>query len=221
MRVLIVTDGPFSAEALRRALRHAPACRVIGYVDARFQCAPAVAQAQPDVILVEELASTETTLARIAEARVAVPEAKLVLLTSRMESAWLSAASAAGVDAAISRTAQPAAVGVLVREVAAGNVFHAFAAAPKPARATKLPGVDLTARELEILRRVAAGASNSQMATQLFVTEQTIKFHLSNIYRKLGVANRNEARRTAQLAGMGMDMGELMAPPPAVRSLRR
>ena len=61
---------------------------------------------------------------------------------------------------------------------------------------------DLTRREIEILRLVAEGHSNSQLARMLWVTEQTVKFHLSNIYRKLNVANRTEASRWAQLNGL-------------------
>jgi DNA-binding NarL/FixJ family response regulator len=60
----------------------------------------------------------------------------------------------------------------------------------------------LTKRELEILRRVASGASNSQMARALWVTEQTIKFHLSNIYKKLGVPNRTAASAAANARGL-------------------
>jgi DNA-binding CsgD family transcriptional regulator len=61
---------------------------------------------------------------------------------------------------------------------------------------------DLTRRELEILRLVAEGLSNAELAKMLWVTEQTVKFHLSNIYRKLNVSNRTEASRWAQLNGL-------------------
>ena len=61
---------------------------------------------------------------------------------------------------------------------------------------------DLTRRELEILQLVAEGHSNTQLAKMLWVTEQTVKFHLSNVYRKLDVANRTEASRWAQLHGL-------------------
>jgi len=60
----------------------------------------------------------------------------------------------------------------------------------------------LTRRELEILQLVAEGYSNSQLAKMLWVTEQTVKFHLSNIYRKLDVVNRTEASRWAHLHGL-------------------
>jgi DNA-binding CsgD family transcriptional regulator len=61
---------------------------------------------------------------------------------------------------------------------------------------------NLTRRELEILRLVAEGDSNAELARMLWVTEQTVKFHLSNIYRKLDVSNRTEASRWAQVHGL-------------------
>jgi DNA-binding CsgD family transcriptional regulator len=60
----------------------------------------------------------------------------------------------------------------------------------------------LTQRELEILQLVAGGASNAAVARTLWVTEQTVKFHLSNVYRKLSVSNRAEASRWAQVHGL-------------------
>jgi DNA-binding NarL/FixJ family response regulator len=201
MRVLIVTDNALVAEALRRELRHAPGCDVIGYVNGRRPCAEPIASAQPDVVVVDEMSSRATALARIREIRAAMPNAKLVLLTSGMHGEWLAEASAAGIDAAIAKTPRPTTIGVLVREVAAGNVFHAFSLGQAP---VERPGIalDLTARELEILRSAAGGASNGQIANRLFVTEQTVKFHLSNVYRKLGVSNRTEASHYAHVHGL-------------------
>ena len=69
---------------------------------------------------------------------------------------------------------------------------------PAPARATATPAdCPLTNRELEILRLAAQGLTNGRIARDLWVTEQTVKFHLSNVYRKLGVPNRTEASRYA------------------------
>ena len=70
---------------------------------------------------------------------------------------------------------------------------------PRSAATDGEPARGLTKRELEILRLVAEGHSNAQLARMLWVTEQTVKFHLSNIYRKLDVANRTEASRWAQV----------------------
>jgi DNA-binding NarL/FixJ family response regulator len=201
MRVLIIVDNGLTAEAIRREMRHAPTCRVIGYVNGRNTCAMAVADAAPDVVLVDDMSDARVTVSRIREVRAAVPVAKIVLLTVRMEASWLAEAAAAGVDAAIAKSASPASVGLLVREVAAGNVFHTFVRATTR-RHDSNGGPELTARELEILRWVAAGASNGAIARELFVTEQTVKFHLSNIYRKLGVANRTQASHFAYHHGL-------------------
>jgi DNA-binding NarL/FixJ family response regulator len=201
MRVLIIVDNALTAEAIRREMRHAPSCQVIGYVNGRRPCAMTIADAAPDLVLVDDAGEERPTLNRIREVRNAVPAAKVVLLTSRMNGDRLEEALSAGIDAAISKAAPPASVGLLIREVAAGNVFHAFArrAASDPV-SSLVP--NLTARELEILRWVAAGASNSAIARELFVTEQTVKFHLSNVYRKLGVANRTEASHYAHVHGL-------------------
>ena len=74
-----------------------------------------------------------------------------------------------------------------------------------PRLATRKPAVTqcpLTDRELEILRLVAQGYTNGRIARELWVTEQTVKFHLSNIYRKLGLANRTEAANYAHVHGL-------------------
>jgi DNA-binding NarL/FixJ family response regulator len=201
MRVLIIVDNALTAEGIRQEMRHAPSCRVVGYVNGRRPCDLAVADAAPDVVLVDDMSDEQATLSRIIEVRAAVPEAKIVLLTVRMEASWLAEASAAGIDAAIAKSAAPATVGLLIREVAAGHVFHTFTRGPARTRDTSMVP-DLTARELEILQWVAAGASNSGIASELYVTEQTVKFHLSNIYRKLGVANRTQASHFAYHHGL-------------------
>jgi DNA-binding CsgD family transcriptional regulator len=94
-----------------------------------------------------------------------------------------------------------------VRQAFAHSVFTAdsdLAAAVEPVAAParkERPG-GLTKRELEILKLVAEGHSNAGLARMLWVTEQTVKFHLSNVYRKLDVSNRTEASRWAQLNGL-------------------
>jgi DNA-binding NarL/FixJ family response regulator len=203
-RLLIVADDPLSASALRRAMRTTAAFDVIdGYAEGRGSCSAVAAARRPDVVLVDDMDSRADTLARIGELRAALPEAKIVLVPASMEPEWLTEAAAAGADAAIAKSFRLEGLGALVREVAAGNVFHAFGArraSLRPVAASGLP--TLTDRELEILRLVAAGAPNSRIAAQLWITEQTVKFHLSNVYRKLGVSNRTEASHHAYVHGL-------------------
>jgi DNA-binding NarL/FixJ family response regulator len=212
MRVLIVAEDATTAESVRRALRYAPTCRVIGWVDGRKPCGAPVTTARPDVVVVDEGAAGSEMLSRARDVRSAMPAAKIVLLAGKMDAGQLADAAAAGVDAAIAKTASPASVGMLVREVAAGNVFHFAPTAPPATDEFDAAGI-LTCRELEILRHVAAGLSNGRIATELWVTEQTVKFHLSNVYRKLGLTNRTEAAHYAYLHGL-IDTGARREPLP-------
>jgi len=199
MRILIVADSMMAAEVIRRELRHS-SCQVIGFVGGRDICAMTVARHRPDVIVVDD-GRDDATLGHLRAVRTAAPAAKVVLLTANMDGARLAEASAAGADAALAKTVAHASLGLLLREVACGNVFHAFAPA-RPRGHQHETVSTLTPRELEILSLVAQGASNSRIAGTLWVTEQTVKFHLSNVYRKLGVANRTQASHYAHLNGL-------------------
>ena len=115
-----------------------------------------------------------------------------------MDAEWLDAGVRGRRRApSISKTVHPVALGTLLREI----VARQRRAPLRAARAAVVDAEDcpLTDRELEILRLVAEGHTNGRIARELWVTEQTVKFHLSNTYRKLGVANRTEASRYAHM----------------------
>jgi DNA-binding NarL/FixJ family response regulator len=200
MRVVIVTDNGFAAEAIRRSFRGATGVHVAGYVDGRRPCGDAIAEAKPDVVIVDEMTWSANAVARVSDVRRAAPASKIIALSAEPDAPWLGDAVRAGADAAIAKTVQPMTLGLLVREIWAGTIRHAFAS--RPAVSADVSRGNLTRRELEILRLVANGASNSLIARQLWVTEQTVKFHLSNVYRKLNVANRTEASHVAHLHGL-------------------
>ena len=188
-----------AAQAIARPLQRG-GCEVIGYLDGQRARSPLVIDGRPDVVLIDEQAGAEAHLNTVASIRAAAPKAKLVLLVERLEPELLKRSLAAGIDAALTKSVSPAHLSVLVAEVAAGNIFHAFA----PAVPTPVPLLTrhLTERESEVLRLVASGLSNQRVARQLTVTEQTVKFHLSNVYRKLGVTNRTEASHLAHVYGL-------------------
>jgi DNA-binding NarL/FixJ family response regulator len=112
----------------------------------------------------------------------------------------------AGASAAVSKASHPASLATLIRETLEGRVLHLYKAAGQaPGAAAKPPALEdsvLSGRELEVLRHVAAGSTNGEIARKLWVTEQTVKFHLSNIYRKLEVGNRTEASHYAHVNGL-------------------
>jgi DNA-binding NarL/FixJ family response regulator len=155
-------------------------------------------------ILVAEPADGGVACIREASAR--VPGLKSIALASSDDPAQVQGAFAAGAVAYVVKTAHSDDVGVAIRQAFSPSLFLPPLT---PAPANGGPTVDaqaavgvLTKREREILQLVAEGHSNSQLARMLWVTEQTVKFHLSNIYRKLDVANRTEASRWAQIHGL-------------------
>jgi DNA-binding NarL/FixJ family response regulator len=192
---MIVADHSFVVQAIRLALKQTAGFQVVGFFDGRGSVSDALAELRPDVVLVDDMQEAENALQRLREISSVVPEAKALLLTLRMEDEWLDAAFSAGAHAAVSKNVHPVSLGTLLREIAQGNVVQRF----QPDAPVTKSDCPLTERELEILRLVAEGYTNGRIARQLWVTEQTVKFHLSNTYRKLGVANRTQASRYAHL----------------------
>jgi DNA-binding NarL/FixJ family response regulator len=134
-----------------------------------------------------------------------VPTMKAIVLSLYDDTEHIDAALEAGAVAYVIKTAHPDDLRSAIRQAFAHSVYlygNRAAASPVATPRAAAEGAELTRRELEILQLVAEGHSNTQLAKMLWVTEQTIKFHLSNVYRKLKVANRTEASRWAQLNGL-------------------
>jgi len=140
----------------------------------------------------------------VRQARELSPGMKAIVLSMYEERALVEAAFAAGAFAYVLKSADPDDLRAAIRQAFEPSVYFAPELVSNGAEPDERPSVDagLTRREIEILQLVAEGYSNAQLARMLWVTEQTVKFHLSNIYRKLGVANRTEASRWAQVHGL-------------------
>jgi DNA-binding NarL/FixJ family response regulator len=195
-RLFIIADHSMVVQAIRLALRQTAGFQVVGFVDGRGPVVGALTQQQPDVVLVDEMQEREHALARIREVQDELPAATTLLLTQSKDGDWMEDVFAAGADAVLAKGIHPVALGTLLREICQGNVIQRFRSRRPEVAVESCP---LTDRELEILRLVAEGYTNGRIARELWVTEQTVKFHLSNTYRKLGVANRTEATRYAHL----------------------
>jgi DNA-binding NarL/FixJ family response regulator len=140
----------------------------------------------------------------IREALQLAPTMKAIVLSMYEDRAHVEAAFAAGAFAYVLKGANPDDLRSAIRQAFEPSVFLASDFMSGSREPVEKGPVDagLTRRELEILQLLAEGHSNADLAKMLWVTEQTVKFHLSNIYRKLGVANRTEASRWAQLNGL-------------------
>ena len=182
---------------------------VVGKTSSGSHALRMVEDRSPDLLTVEidALPGEPNGLDVLRQARATTANLRAIVLSTHHDAGHIDSALAAGASAYVVKTAHPDDVASAVRQAFEHSVFMP-GAAPVPAAPTDEPSVrqerpgGLTRRELEILKLVAEGHSNAGLAGMLWVTEQTVKFHLSNIYRKLDVTNRTEASRWAQVNGL-------------------
>jgi len=207
---VICDSHPMWLDAVEQVLRRI-GIHVVGKTTSTSEALSMVEAHGPELLITElESAPGDLSgLALIERARTAQPSVRPIVLSMHADPQLIDAALLAGAAAYVVKTAHPEDLASAVRQAFSHSVFLAGRRTAEPAPAVERPRVDsspgLTRRELEILRLVAEGHSNAQLARMLWVTEQTVKFHLSNIYRKLDVANRTEASRWAQLNGLLQD----------------
>jgi DNA-binding NarL/FixJ family response regulator len=205
-RVVIVADNSLIVEAIRIGFRKSGEFNLVGHADGRRTSAQTILDAQPDVVLLDDMDRSEKALELIRELAAGDQGASVIVLSMHMDPQWLEQAFDAGATAVISKSAHPVALATLVRETLDCHIFHRPAAPTSDSRslpsAIAAENLPLTSRELEILQLVASGSTNGDVARKLWVTEQTVKFHLRNIYRKLDVANRTQASHFAYMNGL-------------------
>ena len=131
------------------------------------------------------------------------PSLKVVVVSATDEQERIEAALSSGAVAYVLKRAEPEDLASAIRQVFSRSLYlagtEAFSRMPRP---EEVEAVGLTRREREILQLVAEGNTNGQVAKVLWVTEQTVKFHLANIFRKLDVTNRTQASRWAHAHGL-------------------
>ena len=177
---------------------------VVGRAATAEEAVAIVEEHRPDILVADYSLATSNGGRLLERAQGARAEMRCVVLSEQSDESERDAAFAAGACAYCAKQADPDDLTAAIRQLFSPSIFFADTQ-PRPRRTarTSTEGHSaLTKRELEILRLAAEGHSNSELARMLWVTEQTIKFHLSNIYRKLDVANRTEASRWAMMNGL-------------------
>lgn len=211
--VVLYDQQPLWLNALEQLLANV-GIDVVGKTTQAEEALSLVEELTPD-LLITELSSVDggaEELESIRQARIRYPEVRSVVLSSSDDPAQIDAAFEAGAGVVCVKTAEPDDLLTAIRQAFQNSIYVAGSRSRVPVEALPSEPVDipeLTKRELEILRLVSEGYPNSQLAKMLWVTEQTVKFHLSNIYRKLNVSNRTEASRWAQVHGV---LGESSQP---------
>jgi DNA-binding NarL/FixJ family response regulator len=208
IRVLVVDDQPLIRSGFRMILDERPDLELVGEAEDGAQGLALARELEPDVILMDvrmpNLDGVEATR-RLVES--GTPARILVLTTFDLDE-YVYAAIQAGASGFLLKDVQPAELADAIRVVAAGNSLFGpaatkrlvtrFAQPPQPSRSLDA----LTEREREILQLVANGLSNAELAQQLYLSETTIKTHVSAILRKLGVRDRVQAVIAAYESGL-------------------
>jgi NarL family two-component system response regulator LiaR len=209
--VLVVDRNPVWLNVLAAALRRR-GFLVVGTSSDPVAALALAAIDRPDVVLVDPQGEGLEWTTFVGRVRETTPATKVVAISESADQPFVESQFAQGASAFVLKTATEPDLEAALR-VALSTAIHLRSSRLAIARVESAPAVaaslesddagqSLTRREREILGLVAEGMSNSAMAKKLWVTEQTVKFHLSNIYRKLDVANRTAAARWAQLHGV-------------------
>ncbi len=201
MRVVIADDHRLILEGIRRALEEADDFDIVGEASSGTQVLPLVRRTSPDLVLLDLRMPGLDGLMALDQIKHEHPDVKVVILSATSDQSVIHAALSRGASAYIIKSVNPPDLPATLRQAMAGNVFYA-AGAPQADERTTADEIGLTSREIDILKALARGLSNHAIGKELFVAEQTVKFHLTNIYRKLNAANRTEAMRFAYQHGI-------------------
>jgi DNA-binding NarL/FixJ family response regulator len=201
MRVLIADDHRLIAEGIKRSLEAEADFEVVGEASTASQVLPLIRRTNPDIVVLDLRMPGADGLTVLEQIKRDHPAIKVVILSASTDQAVIQAALAKGASAYVIKSVNPGDLASTLRQAMEGNVFHAIGV-PQRSEASAAAELGLTARELSILNALARGLSNQAIGKELFVAEQTVKFHLTNIYRKLEAANRTEAVRLGYQRGI-------------------
>jgi two-component system response regulator DevR len=202
LRVLVADDHRLMLAAVRRALSRAEGVEVVGEVDEATKIVPTVGRLLPDVVLLDIRMPRLDGLTCLERLRRLHPDVAVVILSTFAGDDYVEAARERGASGYIVKTVDPLQLADMVRTAVASPEFVVFR--PEVADPTPAAGEEhgLSERELTIVRALAQGLTNKQIGSELCVSEQTVKFHLRNIYRKLAIGSRVEAARWAIANGL-------------------
>jgi DNA-binding NarL/FixJ family response regulator len=203
MRVLIADDHRLILDSVRRALEDDGGFEVVGEAYDGTTVLELVAKTDPELVLLDVRLPGRSGLECLAEIRRRHPDVKVVMLSASTSSDQVEEALRLGASAYVVKSVDPGDLPATLRQAVEGNVHWPAVEADSQARTGSGGGPGLSEREVTILRTLALGYSNDEIAKELWITRQTVKFHLTNIYRKLDVRNRADAVRKAYALGLG------------------
>jgi DNA-binding NarL/FixJ family response regulator len=196
LRIVIADDHRLVLGALERTLEDDAGFSVVGVTSNSAEVMDLVEGQHPDLVLLDIHMPRPDGLECLDRIRAEHPTIKVVLISAGADAQEIQNALRRGAAGYLVKSINPADIPAALRQVHEGTAYYAVAGESED----ELPGAELarkkglTPRELEMLVAVVGGASNREIAAEMWVTEQTVKFHLGNVYRKLDVVNRAAAR---------------------------
>ena len=204
IKVLLVDDHSVVRQGLRMFLNLEEGLEVVGEAENGAEALERIGELQPDVVLMDLMMPVMDGIEAIEKAKSQYPDVELVALTSVLE------------DRSVVKAVKAGAIGYLLKDTEAEELCKSIKAAAagkvqlSPEASTRLmkalqsgdPLEELTERELETLKALSQGKSNKDIADELFVTEKTVKTHVSNVLSKLGGKSRTQAALYAWQTGL-------------------
>jgi two-component system nitrate/nitrite response regulator NarL len=203
VRVLVADDHPIVLDGVTLALQNTSWLRVAGYARNGREAVAAIDSLRPDVVLLDLRLPDMLGPEAIQAMRRQSPDLKIILFTAYPEHAALDAAVAAGVDGVVVKdTEREILIDVIRRVVSGESVVQVDKTEGSALVSRRLREHGLTRREYDILRHVAMGETNPEIAAALGLTRNTVKTYLQRALEKLGARNRVEALARANQLGI-------------------
>jgi len=204
IRVLITDDHGVVRQGLRMFLTLDPDIEVVGEAENGEEALSMVRELHPNVVLMDLLMPVMNGMEATKAIRSEMPDVEVIALTSVLEDVSVTGAVRAGAMGYLLKDTQAEELHRAIRGAAEGRVQLAPEAAVRLMREVRSPENPeaLTDREVEVLKLLARGKANKQIADELFVEEKTVKSHVSSILRKLGVRSRTQAALHAVRTGL-------------------
>lgn len=195
LKVLLADDHQLMLDAIRLAVADADDIEVVGEAVSGSQVLPMTGRTNPDVVLLDVHMPAMDGLQCLDLLRKRHPDVTVVMLSGHDDSETVTAALERGATSFVSKHVDPRDLASAIRLAAQGALYRSVV--PTTGIRETTSETPLTPSEQRVLEALARGLSNKEIAAELWLTQQTVKFHLTNIYRRLGVTNRTEAVRHA------------------------
>jgi DNA-binding NarL/FixJ family response regulator len=195
IKVLLVEDHALMRDAVKLVFEETEDMELVGEVADGRELLPLLKRVDADVILLDVQLPGLDGLGCLEALAEHHPEIKTAMLTAVEEPQVIESAFRRGADAYILKSVNPFDLPAAIRQMLDGSVIHRSPSAESGAAAPRAAG--LSEKEVVVLVELCHGHTNKEIAASLWLSEQTVKFHLRNVYRKLGIKSRTEALRYA------------------------